>query len=173
MLGSRSMAALAALAVTTAGCGGNVVLDGAGGGGTGGAGTGGAGAGGAGTGGGALAGVWRGGSGGPPTVFGETLTLDTGGTATAVDTFEVVGDGAVWCAGALDIQATWTSTSSTIAFSGETCAGQVTCPNGEIISCGPSETTPQTCTYTLSNGDDTLLLTCPLAMEPIVFTRQP
>jgi hypothetical protein len=46
------------------------------------------------------------------------------------------------------------------------------CPTGTPISCGAGETSPQVCTYTLSNGGDTLVLTCPDAMGPITFIRQ-
>jgi hypothetical protein len=189
MIGRRRMAALAVLMVATEGCGGNVVIDddatggggtgaagtggaGTGGAGIGGAGTGGVGTGGAGTGGNPLVGVWVGGRPGP-TALAETLTLDADGTATAVDMFVVLGDGATLCAGALDITDMWTSTATTFSVSGGTCTGQVMCPNGTAFACGLGETASQTCNYTLTDGDDRLELDCPEATVPLHFTRQP
>jgi hypothetical protein len=172
MIGSRWRAVIAAVGVAAAGCGGKVVLDvGAGSTGTGGAGTGGTGTGG-GTSGNPLVGYWSGG-GGAPTVLSELLIINAAGTASAVDTFSVIGDGSAMCKGELDVTTDWTSTATTISFSVLTCAGQVVCPNGEMIPCGPQETTPETCTYTLSNGDATLELDCPEGNGPLFFTRQP
>jgi hypothetical protein len=169
MIGSRSMVALSALAFSLAGCGGNVVVD---------AQT--SGASGAGGGVGAdggtgktnpLVGSWKGAAGGP-TRLGETLTINADGTAAATDTFIVVGDGFTTCTGALQITDNWTSTSTTFSVSGGTCTGSVACPNGDTIPCGPAETAAQTCTYALSNANNTLVLTCPQGNGPITYTRQ-
>jgi hypothetical protein len=168
MIRARWTAALSALAMATAACSGHTILDTGGAGG----GAGSAGTGGAGTGGNPLVGMWSGGATFPPTVLGEQVTLGADGTATAVDTFGGIGAGGFTCMGSLVIHDMWTATSTTFSVSGGTCTGQVVCPNGNTISCGTSETEPQTCTYTLSNGNTTLVLDCPAAQGPLTFTRQ-
>jgi len=162
MIGSRRTAALTAFAFLVAGCGGNTVVDN-------GTGGGGGGTGGSATGGNPLIGSWHGSATFGTMSLSESTTFNSDGTASAIDTFQVVGVGA--CTGALDIaEPSWTSTSSTLVAGG-TCSGQVTCPGGITIPCGAGETTAQTCTYTLSADGDTLLLTCPNAQGPITFTR--
>src|SRR5262245_51332385 len=126
MIGSRWPAVFSALAVSmaccVAGCGGTTILEtNTGGGGTGGPGTGPMG----------LVGVWNGSATFGQTTLTEHMTLDADGTATATDTFAITGVGA--CTGALNIQDTWTSTSSTISVVGGTCSGQVACPNGSAF----------------------------------------
>jgi hypothetical protein len=164
MTGSHWIAALSALTVSMAGCGAKTVVDthGTGGGGTGGQGTAQS----------PLVGVWNGGATFAPTVLSEHMTLDADGTATATDTFALIGGGVGVCKGELDITDMWSATSTTLSVSGGTCSGQAVCPNGNTIPCGPSETASQTCTYTLSNGGDTLVLSCPEAQGPITYTRQ-
>jgi hypothetical protein len=71
----------------------------------------------------------------------------------------------------LDIIDNWTSTSTAFSVSAGTCTGSVECPS-ETIPCGPAETDSQTCTYALSNGDNTLVLTCPKGNGPITYARQ-
>lgn len=161
MIGKARMAAFAALAVAMAGCGGISTLDdGPGDGGTGGAGTGSN----------PLVGTWNGSATFGTMTLSEVATFNGDGTAGATDSFGVVGAGA--CTGALVIsEPSWTSTSSTLSIMGGMCTGVVTCPGGITIPCGSSETMAQTCTYTLSDGDDTLVLQCPNAQGPITFTR--
>ena len=159
MIVSRWTAALSALAVSMVCCGGSTVVDN---------GTGGAG----GTGGNALVGSWNGSATFGMTLFSEKMTLRSDGTATAIDTFQVSGMAGGPCTGALDITDSWTSTSSTFSVSDGTCTGQIACPINGTTSCGPDETAPETCTYTLSDGDDTLVLDCPEAQGPITFMRQ-
>jgi hypothetical protein len=166
MIGSRRTVALTALAVLLAGCGGNTIVEN----GTGGGGTGGGGTGGGGTGGNPLVGAWHGSATFGTMSLTESTLFNSDGTASATDTFQVVGVGA--CTGALDIsEPSWTSTSSTLSVAGGMCTGQVTCPGGVTIPCGAGETMAQICTYTLSADDDTLVLTCPNAQGPITFTR--
>jgi hypothetical protein len=149
------MNTLAALAVSAAGCGGSTALENGTGGGTGSQG---------------IVGVWNGSATLGDTSLTEHTTFNADGTALAIDSFAVNGAA---CTGALDISDRWTSTATTLSVSGGICAGQVQCPSGGPIACGPGETMSQTCTYALSNGGDTLVVTCPNSMGPITFTRQP
>jgi hypothetical protein len=157
MIESRSKAALFVLAVSMVCCGGGTVLDN---------GTGGTG----GTGSNPLVGSWNGSANFGPPFLSEQVTFRSNGTATAIDTFS--GEAGGPCTGALDITDSWTSTSSTFSVSDGTCTGQIACPINGTTSCGPDETAPETCTYTLSDGDDTLVLDCPEAQGPITFMRQ-
>jgi hypothetical protein len=160
MIESRWLAPFSVLVVSMAGCGGTTAVDhDTGGGGTGGQGTGTQG----------LVGVWTGSATFGSTALTEHVTVGGDGTATATDTFAVVGGGA--CTGELDIQDAWTATSSTLSVSGGTCSGQAACPNGTTIECGASETSAQTCPYTLSADGNTLVLSCPNSVGPITFTR--
>jgi hypothetical protein len=157
MIASRWTAALAALAVSMACCGGSTILDN---------GTGGTG----GTGANPLVGSWNGYASFGSGYLSEQMTLRSDGTATAIDTFGGMAGGP--CTGALDITDAWTSTPTTFSVSNGTCTGQVTCPIDGTIPCGTEETASQTCTYTLSNGDDMLVLDCPEGPSQITFTRQ-
>ncbi len=112
-----------------------------------------------------LVGSWSGGGNFGATILSEQLTLKSDGTATALDMFE-------GCQGSLAITDAWTSSSSTLSTRNEACTGQPVCPIIGGITCGPEETSPQTCTYTLSGGDDTLVLDCPESQGPLTFKRQ-
>jgi hypothetical protein len=147
--------------IVAVGCGGTTVVEhGGGGSGTGGTGSSIA----------SLVGHWQGAATFGTTSLAEALTLSADGTASATNTYQVVGVGP--CSGALMISDAWTSTSSTFSVSGGTCSGQVSCPMGMTIPCGPPETVSEDCTYTLSADGKTLVLTCPEAPGPITFTRQ-
>jgi hypothetical protein len=160
-LGLRFWVIGAALAVPIAGCGGTTVVENNGGG----TGTGGAGSGTA-----SLVGHWQGSATFGTTNLAEALTLSADGTASATDTYQVVGAGP--CNGALVISDSWTSTSSTFSVAGGTCTGQVTCPMGITVACGSAETLKETCTYSLTADGATLVITCPQSPGPITYTRQ-
>ncbi len=161
MIGSGWRGGLAALAIVAAGCGGVSEIEQGTSGGAGGGGP---------TGSQTIVGVWDGSATFGTMSLTEHTTFASDGTASATDSFQVVGVGA--CTGALQITDDWTSTASTLSVSGGVCSGQAQCPNGVTIPCGTGETGSQTCTYTLSADGDTLLLTCPDAMGPITFVRE-
>jgi hypothetical protein len=161
MLRLHFLVVVAAIAVPIAGCGGTTVLEN----GSGGRGTGGAGPVNA-----SLVGHWQGSATFGSTSLAEALTLSADGTASATNTYQVVGVGP--CSGALMISDMWTSTTSTFSVSGGTCSGQVSCPMGITVTCSPPETVAENCTYTLSADGMTLVLTCPQSPGPITFTRQ-
>jgi hypothetical protein len=118
----------------------------------------------------ALAAVGMGCSGGSSSpLVGNWAEVSTTLGVTTTTTYEVNGDGTltVTAAGSGNCSGTetvtglqWAATSTSITFSGAgTCSGSVTC--GPItINCAGSQTSYSgSCTYALSNGNDTLALT--------------
>jgi hypothetical protein len=134
----------AALALAVAGCGGRVVVDGAGGG-TGGVSP--------------IVGVWAGSVSQGSVMEQDTLTFSGDGTFEATLTFS---QGGSTCTGTWQVTGTWTATATTISILQETCTAQTECmgvaPSGCDGNPAPSESP---CTYTLSSDDETLVITCP------------
>jgi hypothetical protein len=98
-----------------------------------------------------------------------TLTLDAGGTAS--ETVTATSSGGIPCMGVQETTGmTWSATTSAITLIGFNLTGEVGCPNvgwGDTVGGGSGS---PTCAYSLSNDDETLLLTCPTAKE--TFQRQ-
>jgi hypothetical protein len=155
MLVSRGRATLLALGVATAGCGAASSLPGGE-------------SGGGGSGGNPLDGTWTAPLDSEGTIGTDTLTLSADGTA--IETTFITSTQGVSCSGAVQLTgAVWTATATTITLSGGACTGGLTCA-GMGVPCMAATTTPPTCGYTLSDGDDTLVITC--QGTTITFTRQ-
>jgi hypothetical protein len=103
-----------------------------------------------------------------PLVGSWTEAASVGGQTTQT-TYEVNGDGTLdvtstgsgACTGTVTTTGLqWASTSTSITFSGTgTCSGNVTC-GAVTINCAGNQTSyAGSCTYTLSNNNDTLALT--------------
>jgi hypothetical protein len=134
-------AALAALALFSAGCGGATSLP----------------VGGTGAGGGSLVGSWTGTMTQPGSSGSETLTFDADGSAVVTATVSSGG-----CTGTIQVTGIqWSATAATVTLSGGgMCTGGLTCSDGTTVPCTAEATAPETCDYTLSDGDSVLVLTC-------------
>ena len=101
------------------------------------------------------------------------MDLETDGTVTMTEAItQWMGD---TCTGSLSFSGVgWTSTSTTISFSGApSCSGTITCSSGPL-TCddGGSQAaavTSGTGTYTLEDGDDTLVVVD--GSSSYIFTR--
>jgi hypothetical protein len=99
----------------------------------------------------------------------STVTLAGDGTGTSSISFGSIGG--AQCTGSVTYSGVaWTATANTITMSSGTCSGQVSCGSGTTIQCTDITSVAATCDYTLSNGDDTLVLTCP--GDATTYTRQ-
>jgi hypothetical protein len=102
----------------------------------------------------------------------ETFILEADGTETDTVVYsDIDGTG---CTGMIEqTGVTWTSTPTTVTFdtSASPCTGTITCVNsGGGGPCVLSDTPPTTCDYTLSDGDDKLVMTC--MGDTVTFMRQ-
>ncbi len=131
----------------------------------------------AGTGGGtnALFGTWKGvatATGGGTTSKEDVgFTFNSDGTAV----FEIDGPDGETCTGAVKFSGfTWTSTAADLTVAGTaTCSGKVTCTTGTTtsIDCTEPQNPDGTCTYALTNSNNTLTLDCSQA-DTVVLQRQ-
>jgi hypothetical protein len=117
-------------------------------------------------------------------LVGSWSTAATVGTFTGTETYEINADGTVvWtasgagssCTGAWTVTGyTWTATSSSIAFSGTpVCNGALTCGALSLSCSGAGQLKAGSCTYALSNNDDTLALTGCSGTSDVTLTRSP
>jgi hypothetical protein len=118
-------------------------------------------------------------------LVGTWAAASTAGTLTTTETVDVSGNGSLSvkvsamgtsCSGSWSTTGyMWAATSTSITVSGTPdCTGSIACGalslsctrgKGEALGAGA-------CTYTLSNGDDTLALTACTGIADVTFTRE-
>jgi hypothetical protein len=79
------------------------------------------------------------------------------------------------CSGSWDATGySWAATANSITFSGTpTCTGSITCGALSLSCAGQSQALKVgSCTYSLSNGNDTLALTACTGTSDLTLTRQ-
>lgn len=113
---------------------------------------------------------------------GAWTTATTVGGVTFTETFQVNGDGTLSvtesassasCSGSWTATGySWAATASSVTFSGTpTCTGSITC-GAVSVSCSSDQGLKAgSCTYTLSNDDDTLALTACSGTSDVTLTR--
>jgi hypothetical protein len=117
-------------------------------------------------------------------LVGNWATAGTFGTLTVTETVDVSGDGTLSvkvsgmsasCSGAWTTTGyTWAATATEITLSGKpACTGSITCGALSLSCSGGMNTALSTgsCTYALSNNDDTLALTACTGISNGTFTR--
>ena len=116
-------------------------------------------------------------------LVGSWTTAVTSGSSTRTETVTVNADGTLSvalttgggsCSGTLTYDGyAWTSTATSVTITGSgSCAGTITC--GSLTydcSTATKGVTAGTCTYALSNGNDTLALTGCSGISDATFTR--
>jgi hypothetical protein len=113
---------------------------------------------------------------------GTWTTANTVLTVTLTETIEVNGDGTLTvsdtassasCSGSWTTTGyAWAATASSITFSGTpTCTGSITCGPLSLSCAGNQGLTAGSCTYALSNANDTLALTACSGTSDLTLTR--
>jgi hypothetical protein len=92
----------------------------------------------------------------------------------AVETVAVTASANGACTGTLQYTGvSWSATTTTIDLTSTgfvMCTGGLTCPGGTTVACASEQTLGTSCTYALTEGDSTLVLTC--NGPSLTFTRQ-
>ncbi len=115
-------------------------------------------------------------------LVGTWVSAYTVGTVTVTETIEVNADGTLvvnavgsgsGCTGAEAVTGyEWAATSSSVTFSGTpACTGGITCGPVTVDCSGNQGFKAGSCTYALSNNDDTLALTACSGTNDLTLTR--